>query len=316
MKQIVINSLDIFKKLGAKIFNEKIFNGITNISSLKDANVESLIFVDSKIKNKGSIITTTKAKVIICDYETYINNADNTICFIVDKNPKLLFAEAVTQILKEKNSSNFGIHPTAVIHQNANIDDNVFIGANCSIGNSKIGSGTIIHPGCHIYDEVIIGRNVIIDSGTIIGAPGFGFVRDEKGVPLRFPQLGGVIIEDDVEIGANTCIDRGALNDTIIRKGVKIDNFVQISHNVEIGKYTYIIGKTGIGGSVTIGENCWVATSDIKNKIKIGDNVTIGYGALVLKSVKSNSTVMGNPATSLENYSKLQYRLRKTYSKL
>lgn len=316
MKQLLINSLEVFKKFRANIYNENIFDKTTNIASLKDANDESLIFIDSKIKNKESVISSTKAKVIICDYEAYINNDDKTKCFIVAENPKLLFAKAITQILKQNNSSNIGIHLTAVIHPNANIDDNVFIGANCSIGNSKIGSGTIIHSGCHIYDGVTIGRNVIVDSGTVIGAPGFGFVRDEKGIPLRFPQLGGVIIEDDVEIGANTCIDRGALNDTIIRKGVKIDNFVQISHNVEIGKYTYIIGKTGIGGSVTVGENCWIATSDIKNKIKIGDNVTIGYGALVLRSVKSNSTVMGNPATSLENYSKLQYRLRKTYSKL
>jgi len=160
---------------------------------------------------------------------------------------------------------------------------------------------------------VKIGKNVIIDSGAVIGAAGFGFVRDIDGTPYQLPQLGSVIIEDDVEIGANACIDRGELDDTIIRKGVKIDNLVQIAHNVEIEKNTYIMGKTVIAGNVKIGEKCWIAPSLIMNDVKIGNNVTVGFGSVVLKSIKDNQTVMGNPAIQIEKYSKLQYKLRKLY---
>lgn len=313
MKQIFIDNLQIFETFGAEIFNESNFTRTTNIASINDADEDSLIFIDANAKNRESLISSTKANVIICNYETYLECNISTKCYIVTENPKLLFAQSVSYSMDEIDSVNIGVHPTATIHKNAEIGENVLIGANCSIGDCKIGAGTIIHPGCHIYDGVAIGKNVIIDSGAVIGAAGFGFVRDKDGVPHRFPQLGGVIIGDDVEIGANTCIDRGALENTIIHKGVKIDNLVQIAHNVEIGKHTYIMGQTAIAGSVKIGSKCWVAPSYIINKIAIGDNVTIGFGAVVLKSVKNNTTVMGNPAILIENYAKLQYKLRKEY---
>jgi UDP-3-O-[3-hydroxymyristoyl] glucosamine N-acyltransferase len=314
MKLVPIDDLKVFESFGAKIFNERNFIGVSNVASIKDANEHSLIFIDTNTKNIKSLISSTKANVIICNFETYTDCEILSKCFIVAENPKLLFAKSISFILKEIDPAYIGIHPTTTVHRNTRVPENVFIGANCSIGHCKIGEGTIIHPGCHIYDGVIIGKNVIIDSGAVIGSAGFGFVRDEKGVPYRFPQLGGVIIEDDVEIGANTCIDRGALENTIIHKGVKIDNLVQIAHNVEIGKYTYIIGQTVVAGSTKIGERCWIASSFIINKIKIGNDVTIGFGSVVLKSVPSGATYMGDPAISLENYSILQYKLKKIYN--
>jgi UDP-3-O-[3-hydroxymyristoyl] glucosamine N-acyltransferase len=307
-----IKDLKVFENVDAKIFNKNNFRGTTNIATLGEENEESLIFIDLNLKNKKDILTKTKANLIICDPKTFNDYNLSSKCYIVAENPKLLFVKAINNILQQNNSLNKkGIDSTAKIHKDAKIHPNTFIGAHCYIGNCEIDEGTIIYSGCNIYDNVKIGKNVVIDSGVVIGSAGFGFVRDEEGIPHQFPQLGKVIIENDVEIGANTCIDRGALGDTIIHKGVKIDNLVQIAHNVEIGEYTYIMGHSAIAGSVKIGKNCWIAPSLILNKISIGDNVTIGFGSNVLKSVRSNTTVMGNPASQIEKYINIQHKLKK-----
>lgn len=314
MNTLTINNLQIFERFEAKVVNESCFQEITNVASIHDANEHSLVFIDSKVKGKASLISQTKALTIICDPETDSTWQTCAKCFIVTESPKLLFAKVVNQLKADEMKLSFGVHPSTQVDPAAKISANCYIGPNCTIGLCEIGEGTIIHAGCHLYNGVRIGKNVIIDSGTVIGAAGFGFVRDQEGVPHRFPQLGGVVIEDDVEIGANSCIDRGALQDTIIHKGVKIDNLVQIAHNVEIGKYSYIIGHCAIAGSVKIGEKCWIAPSLIKNKLRIGDCVTVGFGAVVLKSIPSHTTVMGDPAMSIEKYSKLQYQLKKIHN--
>ena len=312
MNNVIINDLNLFVELGAVIYKAEHFLKINNISPIEEADENTLIFIDTNLKEKSKLLKTTFAKTVICDKETYTNNNYLSKCFIVTINPKLLFVRVIKQIVKKENI--VGIDKTAVVHKSAIVSQSVYIGAGCYIGNCEIGEGSIIHPNCTIYDNVKIGKNVVIDSGAVVGAAGFGFVRDEDGVPHRFPQLGRVIIEDDVEIGANTCIDRGALKDTIIHKGVKIDNLVHIAHNVEIGAYSYIIAMSVISGSVTIGEKCWISPSFIINKVNIGNNVTVGFGANVLKSVKDNKTVLGNPAMSLDKYIDIQYTLRNRYN--
>lgn len=292
-----------------KIINKKYFRPIKWVKPINNADENSLVFIDNNSKSKMELLLDTKAKVIICGFIPDDRKSYDHKCLIISENPKLFFTILVDKILKKEIKYN--IHPTAIIHPDANIHKNCQIGANTIIGKCYIGEGTIIHSNCSIYDNVTIGKNVIIDSGAVIGAAGFGFVRDKNGVPYQFPQLGGVVIEDDVEIGANTCIDRGALENTIIHRGVKIDNLVQIAHNVEIGRYTYIIGQSVIAGSTKIGEKCWIAPSFILNKIKIGDNVTVGFGSVVLKSIPSSQTYMGAPALSIEKYSQLQYKLKK-----
>ncbi len=173
--QITIDNLDVFKRFGAKIYNEFEFVKIRDIASIQNATENSLIFIDTNAVNKKTITSNTKANVVICDFETYKESKTLSICFIVTDNPKLLFARSVAYIVENTNPLDRGIHPTATIHQNAKIDDNVFIGANCTIGDCEIGENTIIHSGCNIYDGVTIGKNVMIDSGTVIGSPGFGF---------------------------------------------------------------------------------------------------------------------------------------------
>ena len=306
---IDIRSLAIFRQEDVRIIHPENFIPVTNAKPVKTADEDSLVFIVETAIDKENLIRETKARTIICDFIPSDLSVYRNKCLIIASKPKLIFAKIVNSSLMGNFQS--GIHPTAVIHPDAKIAGNVSIGAHVSIGQSEIGENTIIHSNVSIYDKVKIGRNVIIDSGVVIGAAGFGFVRDENGVPYQFPQLGGVLIEDDVEIGANTCIDRGALEDTIIRKGVKIDNLVQIAHNVEIGEYSYIISQTVIAGSTKIGKKCWIAPSFILNKINIGDHVTIGFGSVVLKSVPSSETYMGNPALPLEKYSKVQYKLKK-----
>ena len=303
--------LDSFK--GTIINRNKSFDDLT-VASLSTAVQTSLVFIDKNAREKDNLIIETQACTILCDYIPGDESIYKDKCLIVVDNPKLFYAKLVN---KQLSTITPQIHSSAIINVNATIAKNCYIGPHVVIGeNVEIGEGTFVHSNCSIYDNVKIGNNVTIDAGCVIGAAGFGFVRDNvTGEPTRFPQLGSVIIEDDVEIGANVCIDRGALQNTIIRKGVKIDNLVQIGHNVEIDEYTYIIATTIIGGSTKIGKRCWIAPSNLLNKITIGDDVTVGYGAVVLNSIPSGSTYMGDPAMGIIEYARIQYYLKEYLQK-
>ena len=302
--------LDLLASFNGKIVNENNYKDFTDIKPINDANETSLVFIDKNAKNKDKLIAKTQACTVICDFLPDDETLYKDKCLIVVNNPKLFFAKLVNQQLVTFTPQ---VHPSAIISASANIAEKCCIGANVVIGeNVEIGEGSLIHSNCSIYNNTKIGRNVIINAGCIIGSAGFGFVRDDiTGEPIRFPQLGGVIIGDDVEIGANTCIDRGALQDTIIHKGVKISNLVQIGHNVEVGEYTYIIASTLIAGSTKIGKRCWIAASRIINKISIGDDVTLGYGSVAISDVPSCATYMGNAAIDIKQYFKIQYKLKK-----
>jgi UDP-3-O-[3-hydroxymyristoyl] glucosamine N-acyltransferase len=290
--------LQLLARHSGVMINEARFVPPASIRSIAEAGKDSLVFVDAKAKNKDRLISQTGAAVIICDRIPEDAGLYADKCLIVVSNPKLFFAQLVNQRLPAPPS---GIHPAAVVESDM-VGDGCHIGPNVYIGKEvKIGRNVFIHSNCSIYDRVEIGDRVAIDAGCVIGLAGFGFVRDGKsGCPTRFPQLGRVIIEDDVEIGANVSISRGALQDTVIRRGVKIDSLSIIGHNVEIGEYTYIIAASIVAGSTKIGKRCWIASSKIINKITIGDDVTVGYGSVVLKSIPSGRTYMGNPARDIE----------------
>ncbi|MDR0714220.1 MAG: hypothetical protein LBF89_08185 [Bacteroidales bacterium] len=309
MKFSLENIKDLLHSFNGTVVNERNFKPPANVLSISEAKETSLVFIDRNAKKKAQLIAETKATTIICDYVPEDRSIYENKCLIVVNHPKLFFAKLVNRQL---NSFASDIHPTAVIDPRAEIANTCYIGPHVCVGNAKIGEHTYIHSNCSIYDGVEIGKNVIVDAGCVIGAAGFGFVRDdETGEPVRFPQLGGVIIEDNVEIGANVCIDRGALQNTIIHQGVKIEDLSLIAHNVEIGEYTYIIG-TMIGGSTKIGKRCWIASSKVLNKITIGDKVTAGYGSVVLESIPDGATYMGNPAVDALEYVKIQHKLKKT----
>jgi UDP-3-O-[3-hydroxymyristoyl] glucosamine N-acyltransferase len=198
--------------------------------------------------------------------------------------------------------------PRAFIHPNASIDLSATIGENALIHSGAvisshvvIGDNCIIEPNVYIHSHSVIGNNVHIKANAVIGGNGFGYVKSTNGTYEHVPHFGRVCIEDDVHIGSNTCIDRGSLSDTIIKKGVKIDNLVHIAHNVEIGENTLVIACSMVAGSVKIGENAWIApAASIRNGITIGNDTVVGMGSLVLKSVADGVTVAGVPAKEIE----------------
>ena len=202
--------------------------------------------------------------------------------------------------------SNEYIGAFAYIGENVKLGDNVKIYPNSYIGdNTVIGNNTVIFSGVKIYSETVIGANCKIHSGAIIGADGFGFAPDENGAYKAIPQIGNVIIEDNVDIGSASTIDRATLGSTIIRKGVKLDNQIQIAHNVEVGENTVIASQTGIAGSTKIGKNCMIAGQvGVSGHLKIGDNVKVLAQAGISKNIKDNQIVNGTPAFKVQDYNK------------
>ena len=217
-----------------------------------------------------------------------------------------------------------GIEQPSVISENVTYGDNLYLGSFCYVGkNVKIGNNVKIYPntfigdnaiigdncilfaGVRIYSETEIGANCTIHSGSIIGSDGFGFAPSEDGTFTKIPQIGNVILEDNVDVGSCTTIDRATLGSTIIRKGVKLDNQIQIAHNVEIGENTVIASQTGVAGSTKIGKNCMIGGQvGIVGHITIGDNVRIQAQSGIGKSLKDGETVQGSPAFNYSDFSK------------
>ena len=202
--------------------------------------------------------------------------------------------------------SNEYIGAFAYIGENVTIGENVKIYPNVYVGdNVVIGDNCTLFSGVKIYSETEIGNNCVLHSGVILGSDGFGFAPNKEGVYNKIPQTGNVIIEDYVDIGSATTIDRATLGSTIIRKGVKLDNQIQIAHNVEIDENTVIAAQTGISGSTKIGKNCMIGGQvGIAGHIKVGDNVKIGAQSGVTKNVKDDQVINGTPAFSFSDFNK------------
>ena len=200
---------------------------------------------------------------------------------------------------------NVYIAPYAVIGDRAVIADDVAIYPNTYIGDSvKVGKNTIVYANVSVYHDCMIGAGCVVHSGAVIGADGFGFAPTAEGYE-KIPQIGTVIIEDNVEVGANTCIDRATMGATIIRKGVKLDNLIQIAHNDEVGSHTVIAAQAGVAGSTKIGQWCMIGGQvGLAGHAKIGDKVGIAAQAGVPGSVKAGSQIMGSPAFDARQYFK------------
>ena len=205
-----------------------------------------------------------------------------------------------------KYGENLYLGAFSYLGENVIIGDNVKIYPNVYIGdNVKIGDNTILFTGTKLYSETIIGNSCVINSGVVIGADGFGFSPNEKGEYIKVPQTGNVVIEDNVDIGPGTTIDRATLGSTIIKKGVKLDNQIQIAHNVTIGENTVIAAQTGIAGSTKIGKNCMIGGQvGIAGHITIGDNVKIQAQSGVGRNIKDNEALYGSPAFNYGDYNK------------
>jgi len=184
------------------------------------------------------------------------------------------------------------------IEEGVVLGDNVKIYPHCYIGEGvRIGDNTVLNAGVKIHHDCVIGNNCTFHAGAIIGADGFGFAPQQSGEYLKIPQLGNVIIEDDVSVGANTCIDRSTLGSTIIRKGVKLCNFIQIAHNCEIGENTVMAAQCGVSGSTKIGKNCvFGGQVGVNWHLNIGDNVQVGAQSAISQNVRDNALLLGTPA--------------------
>ena len=300
-------AVDIKKLIGPK--NCRVIGDVERrfcgVQPIHKATAEDLTFCVKKGEEAVPLLEETKASVVICDVDVLSQNVmfDDKTLVAVDR-PRLWFIRCVNAFFPPEAKT--GIHPTAVIGKNCETGKNVYIGPYVSIGDDVvIGSGTRIHSGVHIHDRVILGKNVILQSGCIIGTDGFGYERNEEGVLERFPHIGGIIIEDDVEIGANTCVDKGTLSDTIIGEGTKIDNLVHIAHNVVVGKHCVIVALAMIGGGVKIGDGAWIApTACIRDDVTIGQQALVGMGAVVTKNVDAYDVVIGVPARSIKKAKK------------
>ena len=293
---------------------------VSKLSKIEEGIPESLSFLSNP--KYTQYIYTTKASAVIVDKNFKAENKINTTLIRVDDAYKSFskLLEYYNQVKMNKT----GIEQPVFISESANYGENIYIGAFAYISDIvKIGDNVKIYPNVYIGDNVIIannvtlfsgakiysdtqiGNNCVIHSSAILGADGFGFSPNEKGEFIKVPQTGNVIIEDNVDIGAATSIDRATLGSTIIRKGVKLDNQIQIAHNVEIGENTVIAAQTGIAGSTKIGENCMIGGQvGIAGHLSIGNNVRIQAQSGIGRNVKDNETLQGSPAFTYNDYNK------------
>jgi len=260
---------------------------IRRVASLETAGEGDIAYVEDE--KFFAAANSSRASCLIVPAGAAIDSE----CRIEVKNPKLAFA-LIAEILHPAARNEPSIHPSAVIDESADVALTAFVGANVCIGrdsrvgidsdirtgvsigdNVTIGSDCVLHPNVVIYDNVTIGDRVILHAGVVIGADGFGYVRSDVGYH-KFPQIGAVIIEDDVELGANTTVDRGALGRTRIGKGTKLDNMVHVGHNCDIGERVVIAAQTGISGSVIIEDDCVIG-----GQVGFGDHIRVQSGAVI-----------------------------------
>ncbi|MEW6357593.1 MAG: UDP-3-O-(3-hydroxymyristoyl)glucosamine N-acyltransferase [Planctomycetota bacterium] len=287
---------------------------IVRPNTINEAGEGDITFLSNRKYEKALRETRASAVIISTDYEKTIKTAA-----IVTKNPYLAFAKIVAYMIPARQLPKPGIHPTAVVSASARLGKDVAIGPHCVIEDDaaigdrvaiypgayigrgvKVGADTVIYPNTVIYDETVVGERVILHANVTLGSDGFGFAPDGEAY-FKIPQVGNTIIEDDVSIGANTVINRGALHCTIVRKGCKIDSNCVISHNVDVGENTLMISQVGISGTVKIGRHClFTGQVGVAGHLEIGDNVTIGAQSGVTHDLPGNATYLASPAVPIE----------------
>ncbi|CAN5668355.1 UDP-3-O-(3-hydroxymyristoyl)glucosamine N-acyltransferase [soil metagenome] len=311
MNKFTVENIKYLLEEGAEIISVSPEITFGNAETLEDSDENSLVWIKPSKQDKENLIKNSKAAFIICDKSVKITEVPlgNKVIIKVN-NPKLNFLRILNALFV--NNPLPEIHPASYIHPAAIIGKNVFIGAFTYVGKSVVDDGSYISGHCYIYDNVRIGKNVKIHSGTIIGSDGYGYERNESGELEKFPQIGGVVIESDVEIGANVCIDRGSLGNTLICEGAKIDNLVHIAHNVKVGRNAAVIAMSMIAGSVKLGEESWIAPSvSILNQITIGKKSIVGMGAVVTKNIPDGETWTGLPARPMKEFIEQQKLLKR-----
>ena len=282
---------------------------IRGISTLKDASSDQLAFLGNPSYAPQVAETRAGAILVPGDFE------GDDPRFIRVQKPYAALAEILDRFFNTRHVPQ-GISPQASIARSAKLDRNVSVGAFCTIGEDvEIGEDTLIYPNVSIYDGSKIGKRCILHSGVVIGSDGFGFTQVD-GRHRKIPQIGIARVEDDVEIGANSCVDRAALGETVIGEGTKIDNLVQVGHNVRIGKHCLLVAQVGIAGSTEIGDYVVVAgQAGMAGHLKIGDRAQIGGGAAVFHDVPEGTKVFGSPAIEFRAFARREMMLKRLLAK-
>ena len=314
---------DIAARFGGRVLGDA-GTPVNQVATLDSAQAEHITFLASS-KYRSQLTATRAGAVIVGEADAGATRLPRIVC----DNPYAYFAR-VSAFLNPAAQTLPGIHSSAVIEESAQIDQTANIGPHVVIGaGARIGARCVIMAGCSIgagvtigeearlyphvvvYHDCVLGSRLIAHSGAVIGADGFGIAPDE-GRWLKIPQIGRVVIGDDVEIGANTTIDRGALDDTVIEDGVKLDNQIHVAHNVRIGAHTAIAGCVGIAGSTTIGRHCRIGGSaGILGHLQIADHVEISSFTLIGKSIREAGSYSGVfPFSSNEEWRKNAVHLR------
>ena len=278
---------EIVQRLGGRVAGNA-DTRVHQVASLEGADARHIsFFIGSRYRSK---LAATHAGAVVLGAEA---ESETTLPRIVADNPYAYFAR-VSQLFNPLVLQDPGVHPSAVVAGSAKLGKLVSIGAGCVVGEGAvIGDGTTLYPRVVVYPRSIIGARAIVHAGAVIGADGFGIAEDE-GRWIKIPQIGGVRIGDDVEIGANTTIDRGAIDDTVIEDDVKLDNQIQVGHNTRIGAHTAIAGCVGIAGSADIGRHCTIGgAAMILGHLRIVDHVNISAGTLISRSILKSGTYTG-----------------------
>lgn len=293
---------EIVARFGGELVGDAGF-AVSQVATLERAEARHIVFLANP-KYREKLRGSAAGAVIVGLRERDASDRPRIVC----DNPYAYFAR-VSALFNPGPQTQPGIHASAVVDASAAIADSASIGAlaflgrnvqvgektvlfpGCYLGdNVVVGDGSVLYPGVVVYHDCIIGSRTILHSGAVIGADGFGLAQ-EDGRWIKIPQIGSVVIGDDVEIGANTTVDRGAMDDTVIEDGVKLDNQIQVAHNVRIGAHTAMAGCVGIAGSATIGRHCTVGGAGmILGHLEIADHVNISSGTLVTKSIGKPGT--------------------------
>jgi UDP-3-O-[3-hydroxymyristoyl] glucosamine N-acyltransferase len=317
MKHISMTAAQIAEIVKGEIIGDAA-RCVTGVAGIKEASAEQLSFVGSR-KYEEQLINAKAGIILICADLTKHQKPESTL--IVCKNVDLAFATVIAMYADEPPAFVPGIHPSAVvspeaklganvsinanavIEAGAEIGDNTVIGAGCYIGHdAKVGADSLLYPNVTIMYRCIVGRKAVIHPGVVIGGDGFGFVPGPQGL-VKVPQTGIVQIDDDVEIGANTTIDRARFGRTWVKTNVKIDNQVMIGHNVVIGESSIVVAQAGIAGSSELGRGVILAAqAGVNGHITLGDGVQVAGASGVLRSVPAGETVVGAPAESPRDF--------------
>ena len=312
----------IVERFGGEIIGDP-QTPISQVATLQSAGAQDISFL-SHGKYRAQLAGTGAGAVILARGDSGLTDLPRIVC----ADPYLYFAK-VSSLLNPPQAISPGVHRSAVIERGTRIPASASIGAGAYIGRGvKLGKAVVIGVGCCIGDGVEIGaasrlharvtiyagcrlgQRALVHAGAVIGADGFGIAL-EQGSWRKIPQIGRVLIGDDVEIGANTCIDRGALDDTVVEDGVKLDNLIQIGHNVRIGAHTAIAGCTGIAGSTRIGTHCMIGgAANIVGHLDIADRVVIHAAAVVTKSIRKAGSYSGHPAEDSRSWAQHMALLR------